>query len=132
MLKCILVPAGWLAAPSGGSNPVSLLLPFAVLILIFYFLLIRPQSRQRHKTQEMLSSLKTGDRVVTNGGVLGTIVGFGSNTVQLQVAQQVRIDVLRSGIASLQQDEAGAPKKGQESLAVQEASSGGGGGKDRK
>ncbi|MGH9358788.1 MAG: preprotein translocase subunit YajC [Terriglobia bacterium] len=126
----MLVQAAWLAAPSTGSdNPVGLLLPFAVLILIFYFLLIRPQSRQRHKSQEMLASLKTGDRVVTNGGVLGTIVGFGSNTVQLQVTSQVKIEVLRSAIASLQQDEIGAAKKGSETVAAQEAS---GGGKERK
>lgn len=109
MLECILIQAAWLAAP-GSENPLGILLPFAVLILIFYFLLIRPQSRQRRKTQEMLANLKTGDRVITNGGVLGTIVGFGNNIVQLQISNQVKIEVVRTAIASLQRDEAVEPK----------------------
>lgn len=110
MLKCTLIQAAWLAASSGSENPLGILLPFAVLILIFYFLLIRPQSRQRRKTQDMLANLKTGDRVITNGGVLGTIVGFGNNIVQLQIASQVKIEVVRTAIASLQRDEAIEPK----------------------
>ena len=128
MLECILIQAVWLAAPSS-ENPLGVLLPFAVLILIFYFLLIRPQSRQRHKTQEMLATLKTGDRVVTNGGILGTIVGFGNNVIQLQVSNQLKIEVLRTAIASLQKDEIAASKKGLESGAVEEGSASG---KDRK
>ncbi len=88
-----------------GQGPLGLLLPFAVLIVIFYFLLIRPQSRQRKKTQEMLANLKTGDRVVTNGGLLGTVVGFGNRTVQLQVTPQVKLEVLRTAIGGLQREE---------------------------
>lgn len=125
MLECILIQAVWLAAPSGSENPLGILLPFAVLILIFYFLLIRPQSRQRRKTQEMLANLKTGDRIITNGGVLGTIVGFGNDVVQLQVASQVRIEVVRTAIASLQRDESAAAKKGLESGAQDEAAAAG-------
>jgi len=129
VLDCIPSQAVWLAAqPSGSENPLGVLLPFAVLILIFYFLLIRPQSRQRRKTQEMLANLKTGDRVITNGGLLGTITGFGNNTVQLQVTSQVKLEVLRTAIASLQRDESTA-KKSQESGAPEEAAAAG---KDRK
>jgi len=79
---------------------------------IFYFLLIRPQQVQRRKTQEMLANLKTGDRVVTSGGIYGTIIGFRDNIVQLQVANQVKLDVARSAVTGVQTDEAeAAPKR---------------------
>jgi len=87
------------------------LLPFVLIFGIFYFLLILPQQRQRRKVQDMLANLKTGDRVITNGGIYGTIVGFrDSNVVQLQVASQLKIDVARSAIASLQLTESEAAK----------------------
>jgi len=79
------------------------LLPFVLIFGIFYFLLILPQQRQRRRTQEMLANLKTGDRVVTSGGIYGTIVGFrDSSVVHLQVASQVKIEVARSAISGLQ------------------------------
>ncbi len=85
------------------------------MVAIFYLLVFRPQGQQKRKTQEMLATLKTGDRVVTSGGVLGTIVGFGSNTVQLQIASQVKIEVVRSAVSGLQQSgEAPAGKKTEE------------------
>ena len=92
-----------LAADPGTGGAFVQFLPFILIFGIFYFLLILPQQRQRKKVQEMLVNLKTGDRVVTSGGVYGTIVGFrDANVVQLQVAQQVRIDVARSAITGLQ------------------------------
>lgn len=82
---------GW-----GALNLVPLLLMFA----IFYFLLIRPQQKQRREHQEMLRNLKTGDEVLTNGGLYGTIVGFGDGRVKLKIADNVRVDVALSAIAS--------------------------------
>ena len=78
------------------------LLLFAPLFMIWYFLIIRPQQRQRRKLKEVLENLKTGDRVVTSGGIYGTIVGFRDTIVQLQVASQVKLDVARSAITGLQ------------------------------
>ena len=79
------------------------LLPFVLIFGIFYFLLILPQQRQRRKVQDMLASLKTGDRVLTSGGVYGTIVDFkGADVVLLQVASQVKLEVARSAITGLQ------------------------------
>jgi len=75
---------------------------FVPLFVIWYFLVIMPQQRQRKKTQEMLASLKTGDRVLTTGGIYGTIVSFRDQIVQIQVASQVKIDVARSAITALQ------------------------------
>jgi preprotein translocase subunit YajC len=88
------------ATPSQGLTQFLFL--FVPLFLIWYFLVIMPQSRQRKKTQEMLANLKTGDRVLTSGGIYGTIVGFRENVVQLQVANQVKIDVARSAITGMQ------------------------------
>jgi len=78
------------------------LIPFIAVAVIFYFLLILPQQRQRRKVEAMLSSLKTGDRVLTSGGIYGTVVGFRDEVVQLQIANQVRVDIARSAISSLQ------------------------------
>ncbi len=101
-----------LAADTGaGSGLFQFLILFAPLFLIWYFLVILPQNRQRRKTKEMLANLKTGDKVLTSGGVLGTVTGFrDDNVVQLQVAKQVQLDVARSAITGLQSSEA-APKK---------------------
>ena len=91
-----------LAADAAGNEGImQFVLLFVPLFVIWYFLVIMPQQRQRKKTQEMLGSLKTGDRVLTSGGMFGTIVGFREDAVQLQVAPQVKIDVARSAISNL-------------------------------
>jgi preprotein translocase subunit YajC len=100
----------FLAAASGSSQALVGLLPFLLIFVVFYVLLIVPQQRQRRKTQEMLSSLKSGDKVVTSGGIYGTIVGFRDTVVQLQVAPQVKVDVSRSAITALQADESDGDK----------------------
>jgi len=99
------------ADPGVGSALTQFLLLFAPLFLIWYLLIIRPQQRQRRQLQEMLANLKTGDRVVTSGGIYGTVVGFRDGIVQLQVANQVRLDVARAAISGL------APPEGQETEA---------------
>jgi preprotein translocase subunit YajC len=91
----------------GGALSQFLLL-FAPLFAIWFFLVIRPQQQQRKKLQQMLADLKTGDRVVTSGGVYGTIMGFRNGVVQLQIASQVRIDMARSAITGLATGEAEA------------------------
>ncbi len=99
------------AGSSNGGSGFSFLLLLGALVLIWYVLIIRPQSSQRHKTQEMLSALKTGDRVVTTGGLLGTIAGFGNNTVHLQINGQVKVEVLRTAIAGPQKADQGSGDK---------------------
>ena len=76
---------------------------FMLIVLgIFYFILILPAQRQRKKHQQLLSALETGDKVITTGGIYGTIVGLRGDVVQLRIADQVRIEVARSAIAGLQ------------------------------
>jgi preprotein translocase subunit YajC len=86
------------AQPSG----IALFLPLILIMVIFYFLMILPAQRRQKKVSEMLKALKTGDKVITNGGIYGTIVGLEDEAVQLRVAEQVKIKVARSAIAGLQ------------------------------
>jgi preprotein translocase subunit YajC len=67
-------------------------------------LLILPAQRRQKKTQEMINALKNGDKVITNGGILGTIVGLEGDTVQLRIADQVKVKILRSAVTGLQPD----------------------------
>ena len=78
------------------------LAPLVVIMVIFYVLLILPAQRRQKKTQGMLSALKTGDKVLTSGGIYGTIVGLEGEAVQLRIADQVKIKVARSAIAGIQ------------------------------
>jgi preprotein translocase subunit YajC len=86
------------AQPSG----IALFLPLILIMVIFYFLMILPAQRRQKKVTEMLKALKTGDKVITNGGIYGTIVGLEEEAVQLRVAEQVKMKVARSAIAGLQ------------------------------
>lgn len=78
------------------------LLPIFLILIIFYVLLILPAQRRQKKTAQMLQALKNGDKVVTNGGIYGTIVGLDGDAVQLRIAEQVKIKVARSAIAGVQ------------------------------
>jgi preprotein translocase subunit YajC len=86
-------PAGLLASP---------IVMMVVVMGIFYFLLILPQQRRQKQVRGMLAGLKAGDKVITSGGIYGTIVGLEGDAVQLRVADQVRVKVARSAIAGLQ------------------------------
>lgn len=92
------------ANPSVPSGLVQFI-PLIAILVIFYFLLILPAQRQRKRTQEMLAALKSGDKVITTGGIYGTIVGLKDNIVQLRIADQVKIDVARSAVAGFQPEQ---------------------------
>jgi len=80
------------------------LLPILAIMGIFYVLLILPAQRRQKKTQEMINALKNGDKVITNGGLFGTIVGIEGDSIQLRIADQVKVKVLRSAVSGLQPD----------------------------
>lgn len=85
--------------PSGGAaSIIPQLLFFAAIFAIFYFLLIRPQQKQRRDRERMLGALKKGDRVVTTGGLHGTIVGLNEHSVILKIADQVKVEVDRAAV----------------------------------
>ena len=77
--------------------------PIIVMLLIFYFLLYRPQKKARQERDEMLSSLKVGSRVITIGGIYGTIVGLTDEIVRLQVADNVEIEMARASINNVEE-----------------------------
>ena len=95
--------------PIGGwglPNGLFQLLPLALTFGIFYFLLFAPARKQRKKLQEMLDSLKAGDKVITSGGIYGTIVSVSGEVIRVRIAQNVMVDVARSAITSKQAEEA--------------------------
>jgi preprotein translocase subunit YajC len=96
------------APASPGVNPYVQLIPIALVFAIFYFIILLPTKRKQKKLQEFLDALKVGDRVVTNGGIYGSVTKVNGNTVQLQVADKVRIELAKNAIVGYQ---------GQESLA---------------
>ncbi len=77
-------------------------LPLIIIMVIFDVRLILPAQRRQKKTQQMLAALKNGDKVITSGGIYGTIVGLEGDSLQLRIADQVKVKVLRSAVASLQ------------------------------
>lgn len=91
-----------LLAQSQITGALGGLLPIILIMVIFYVLLIMPAQRRQKKTTQMLAALKNGDKVITSGGVYGTIVGLEDETIQLRIADQVKVKVLRSAIAGLQ------------------------------
>ena len=94
------------AAPEGQQGNVwSPLIMMAVIFAIFYFLLIAPARKKQRQHAEMLAGLKNGDRVVTSGGVYGTVVGVSDHVVQLRVADQVKIEVAKHAVADRVTDE---------------------------
>ncbi len=96
-----------LQSPSGGGSGMAItILPLVLIFAIFYFLLIMPQQRRQKKWHEVLTNLKTGDRVVTSGGVRGTIIALRDDYVHLRVPpDNLRIEVSRSAIVSAQAEE---------------------------
>lgn len=88
------------------GSPMSLLTsPIVMMVIvmgIFYVLLILPQQKQQKQVREMRSALKNGDKVITSGGIYGTIVGLEDDAVQLRIADQVKVRVARAAIASVE------------------------------
>ena len=90
-------------APSSTSgeapNALVQLVPFLLIFVVFYFIVFAPMRKKQKRHAEMLTELKNGDRVVTNGGICGTVVGLTDQKIQLRIADGVKIDVLRSAVA---------------------------------
>jgi preprotein translocase subunit YajC len=92
-------PSGPAPGPLGcGGGGLSGMLPFALIFMVFYFMIIRPQQRKQKELTDWLKSLKKGDEVVTSGGLIGKITGLDEQVVTLEVQEKVRLKVLRSNI----------------------------------
>jgi len=92
------------AAPDG-STPWVQFVPFAIVLAIFYFIILLPMKRKQQKVSQFLESLKVNDRIVTTGGIYGQITRLGEQTVQVQIADKVRIEVAKAAIGGYQGQE---------------------------
>ena len=90
-----------LQSSGGATAAIVNFLPIIAIGLVFYFMVIGPANKQRRKQQEMLSALKKGDRVITTGGIYGTIQGVEGDAVYLKIADNVRVKVARSAISGV-------------------------------
>ena len=93
--------------PAGGCGPgggLNFIIMMVAMFAIFYFLLIRPQQKKAKQHQEMLKALKKGDRVVTNGGIMGVVTGTAEKFLTIEIAEKVRVRVMRSHVAGKEGD----------------------------
>jgi preprotein translocase subunit YajC len=90
-----------LQSSSGASAAIANFLPIVAIGLVFYFLVIAPANKQRKKQTEMMSALKKGDRVLTTGGIYGTVQGVEPDAVYLKISENVKVKVARSAISGL-------------------------------
>ncbi len=84
-----------------GAGGLAGFLPIIILFAIFYFLLIRPQQKKAKEHREMISNLKKGNRIVTSGGIYGTITTIDDTTIGLEIAEKVKIKVSRGNVAAV-------------------------------
>lgn len=90
------------SSPGQQVNPLVQLIPFALVLAIFYFVILLPMKRRQKKVQEFLSALKEGDKVVTSGGIFGTVAKVAEDKISLQIAPNVRVDVARAAVVGYQ------------------------------
>ena len=85
----------------GGGSMISTLVMFSLIILIFYFMIIRPQQKRQKERQQLLSNVKKGDKVITVGGLHGTVIGLDEKTFLLQIADDVKVKLEKSAISTI-------------------------------
>ena len=105
-------PVVWaMGTPSQGAPSVWVqLMPFVLVVGIFYFVILLPMKRRQQKVQAFLAALKVGDRVVTSGGLFGTITRLSDTSIQVQVAEKVRVEMSRNAVVGYQGQEPVAPE----------------------
>lgn len=87
--------------PAAAPNPIMNLIPIAAIFVIFYFLLIRPQQKQMKEHEAMLKNLKKGDKILTTGGLYGTILGMKGDDLEVRFAENVKLTVARSAVSKV-------------------------------
>jgi preprotein translocase subunit YajC len=94
-----LIAAGETAQPQGLQQIIAMFGPWILIFVVMYLLMIRPQQKKAKDHREMLSRLKAGDRVVTNGGIHGQITAVNEKTVSVRVADKVELQIARAAVA---------------------------------
>jgi preprotein translocase subunit YajC len=98
--------------PSDGSPAWVSFIPFAMILAIFYFVILMPMRKRQKKVAEFQSALKVGDKVITTAGIYGQITKVNDNSVQIQIAEKVRIEVAKASIGGYQGQEPVVPEAG--------------------
>ena len=106
--------SGAAGSASTSGNLIGSLLPFLLIIVIFYLFLIRPQNKKQKETQKMLDALKKGDKVITIGGIHGTVSSVKENTVIVKVDDDCKLEFNRTAISSVELTEAEKAKLAEE------------------
>ena len=104
--ECVLFASAGAVQPSGLLQ----ILPFAIILGIFYFLILLPMKKRQKKIQDFQESLKVGDKVITTSGIYGQITRLGEKSLQVQIADRVRIEVARAAVAGYQGQEPVVPE----------------------
>ncbi len=78
------------------------LIPFVLVLAIFYFIILLPMRRKQQKVQQFLDALKVGDRIITTGGIYGQVTRLGESSIQLQIADKLRIEIAKTAIGGYQ------------------------------
>jgi len=97
----LLVSTPAWAADAAASNGFAQLVPLIIIMVIFYFLLIRPQQKRAKEHRNMVEALKKGDKVVTNGGIFGTVIDAKEGFLKVEIAENVRVKIQRDAVAAL-------------------------------
>jgi preprotein translocase subunit YajC len=98
----VLDPVFAMAAPSNGGSVWLQFVPFALVLAIFYFIILLPMKRKQQKVDQFLQNLKVGDRVITTGGLYGQITRVGDQSVQLQIADKIKVEVAKAAVGGYQ------------------------------
>jgi len=97
----ILIAMAPQGGSGGGGSLISTIIMFGAIFAIFYFMIIRPQQKRAKEREKLLSNIEKGDKIVTSGGVHGTIIGLEEKTALIEVAPNVKIKIERSAIGSV-------------------------------
>jgi len=113
----LLQAAGTAGSASATGSLAGTLLPFLLIIVIFYFFLIRPQNKKQKETERMLNALKKGDKVITIGGIHGTVSSVKEKTVIVKVDENTKLEFNRTAISTVEKSEAELAKEAEEKAA---------------
>jgi preprotein translocase subunit YajC len=87
------------------SQQLAQIIPFVLIFIIFYFVLIRPGTTRQKKLQQMIDNLKVGDKIVTASGIYGTVMGLKNDRIQVRIAENVKVEMSKNAVTALQNPE---------------------------
>ena len=102
MMRFDVSPAFAMGMSAEGGSPLLQVVPFILILGIFYFIILLPMRRRQKKVDEFLGALKVGDKVVTSGGIYGSVTRIGGDSLQLQIADKVRVEISRNAVVGYQ------------------------------